>query len=262
MPVEFDGKLIGLWLLGRHDPDDHYSQAEIQLLQTLSHYIAIALGHLRQTQRLHALIQSNVSRHETERARLARDLHDQVLNGLAALTIGAGNTSPQLQQALQAYMERLRQMIGELRPPVLDYGLSTGLEGLADELADRAAGSPIVLINVWSDHARYTEEVQQQTYRIVQQAGENALRHAHATTLRIDGRLDQDLIDLTVEDDGIGFPAGERMDMSGLLGQGRYGLAGMLERAALIGAEVRIQSAPGSGTRVRVVWRDKPPEAA
>jgi signal transduction histidine kinase len=255
LPLVIDEKTIGLWLLGRHDPDDYYSRAEIEFLRVLADYLAVALAHLQQTERLHSLNQANVIRQEAERAALARDLHDQVLNGLAALNIATDDTPPEFRHALEGYMARLRKTIGELRPPLLDYGLTTGLEALADDLADRGGTSTLVLVHVSADGEAYPADVQQHIYRIVQQAAENVLRHARAATLHIKGRLDPEGIDVAVEDDGVGFAAGECLDMSQLLAQGRFGLAGMLERAALINAQVNIHSKPGSGTRVQVLWR-------
>jgi two-component system sensor histidine kinase DegS len=110
-------------------------------------------------------------------------------------------------------------------------------------------------LEIPASQARHDPQLEQHLFRIVQQAGLNAVRHARARTLRIHGVVEADLIDLTVEDDGSGFEAGERLDIAGLLASRHFGLAGMLERAALIGAEAQIDSAPGRGTRGRVRWK-------
>jgi two-component system sensor histidine kinase DegS len=91
-------------------------------------------------------------------------------------------------------------------------------------------------------------------YRIVQQALNNALTHAHAKEISLEGSMETDRIKLAINDDGIGFPANENMEMAGLLANKHYGLAGMHERAALIGACLDIDSIPGSGTRINVIW--------
>jgi GAF domain-containing protein len=81
------GKLIGIWLLGRRDPDDFYAQSEISVLQTISNQTAIALNNIAHAELLHALYQADIERQEKERAALARGLHDEVLNQLAVLFI-------------------------------------------------------------------------------------------------------------------------------------------------------------------------------
>lgn len=81
--------------------------------------------------------------------------------------------------------------------------------------------------------------------------------NAEAAGLRVgdqSGSLEAGRVELTVEDDGIGFESGESLDLAGLLAGKHFGLAGMVERAALIGAQLQIDSAPQRGTRVRVSW--------
>ena len=85
LPLYSGEELTGLWLLGQRDPDDFYSQAEIDLLKSLANQTAIALTNIRQAERLRALYQTNIERHEGERTRLAYDLHDVVLNKLALM---------------------------------------------------------------------------------------------------------------------------------------------------------------------------------
>ena len=66
--------------------------------------------------------------------------------------------------------------------------------------------------------------------------------------------LDPKFVDLVVEDDGVGFVAGKDLDLARLLVNKHFGLAGMHERATLIGAQMKIDSSPGKGTNVRVIW--------
>jgi len=85
-------------------------------------------------------------------------------------------------------------------------------------------------------------------------ACQNALQHAKAKAIRITGSLEPEQAELVVEDDGVGFAVREHLDLVGLLANKHFGLAGMHERAALIGAKMAIESVPGRGTRVRVIW--------
>ena len=80
------------------------------------------------------------------------------------------------------------------------------------------------------------------------------MQHAEASKLRIDGYLEPQKIYLVIEDNGQGFLAGEQLNLSSLLISQHFGLIGMYERAALIGAEVKIDSAVNGGTRVSISW--------
>jgi two-component system, NarL family, sensor histidine kinase DegS len=141
-----------------------------------------------------------------------------------------------------------------LRPATLDYGLPAALRDLADSLAGRSQSDVTIQFDLPANGQRYPARVEQHLYRIVQQAVENALKHASAQTVCIGGRFDAEQIPLFVEDDGKGFAAGESLDVSGFLARKQFGLAGMIERARLIGAGIQIISSPGRGTQVRILW--------
>lgn len=256
LPLIIGQKPIGLWLLGRRDPDDIYAQTEVALLQSLAHQTAIALTNIEQAERLHALYQADIERTETERATLARRLHDHLLSQLAVLKVSVDERTarPEFLRSYDELTTSLRQIIGGLRPPMLSFGLHPALTTLANEQSDRAEGGPAIVCDLPETDARYDPHVEQHLYRIVQQAVENALRHAQATTITLRGRLGPESINLSVDDDGVGFVAGEQLDLKQLLSQRHFGLAGMFERAALIGARMMIEAQPKQGTRVRVMW--------
>lgn len=255
LPLNVGGKPIGFWLLGRRDPDDYYARAEIPVLQSIANQTAIALTNITQAERLRMLYHVNIERHENERANLARDLHDEVLNQLAVLSMNVNQrAAPNFQENYQAITTRLRQMVSGLRPAMLDYGLHAVLEELLDGLTERAGDNVAIQLDLPPTEVRYDPRIEGHLYRIVQQASENALRHAHARTIRIHGQLEPDRVNLVVEDDGTGFPARKRLDLTSLLADRHFGLVGMHERAALIGAEVQIDSVPKRGTRVSVSW--------
>jgi signal transduction histidine kinase len=255
LPLTLGEKLIGLWLLGPRDPDDWYSQQDILVLQSIVNQTAIALVNIAQAERLHALYRANIDRQEVERARLARGIHDTVLNHLALLA-----TSPDGADSIQASQEGyqkivtfLREIIHDLRPAMLAYGLRPALVELADELSERGNDSVEIRLDIPQSEARYNSHVEQHLFRIVQQACENALRHAQAKTIRVQGYLEHAHLSIRVIDDGAGF-AGNSLILDQLLIQKHYGLVGMHERAALIGAKLEIVSAPGSGAQVSVSW--------
>jgi signal transduction histidine kinase len=110
------------------------------------------------------------------------------------------------------------------------------------------------VLNISEADVRYSPKVEEHLFRIVQQACENALRHANARSIQVHGTLESRGLSLSVEDDGKGFQYVGALDLNDLLRQGHYGLVGMHERAALIDAALEIESTPGRGTRVRVTW--------
>jgi len=255
LPLHVKGKLIGLWLLGRRDPDDFYAQTEISVLRSIANQTAIALVNITQAEQLHALYQADIERHEQERANLALDLHDEVLNQLAGISMKMdAKTAPEFEGEFQTVTTQLRQVIQGLRPAMLNYGLVPALEDLADQLSARAGYALGIKADITTSCDRYDPRVEAHLYRIVQQACENALRHAQASAIRVRGRCNPEGVRLIVEDDGIGFSDPDQLDFNQLLAGKHYGLANMFERAALIGAELRIDSAPGEGTKVSVGW--------
>ena len=260
LPLKLGDQLLGFWLLGRRDPDDMYSQLEIPVLTSLANLTAIALSNILQTERLKSMYETNINRYEQERLRLAHDLHDSILNELAALLISpnAPALSSKFQQAFDALTDRLREIVNDLRPPMLSFGLKLALEGFEENLTERSQHAVEIVADVQADGDwRYPDVVENNLYRIVQEACENALRYAHAKNIMIFARLHQDEIDIRVEDDGIGFSSEISLKLDDLLAKKHFGLAGIYERASLIGAEVSIHSKPNQGTKIQVTWKSK-----
>ena len=254
LPLKVSDKIIGIWLLGSKDPDDIYTQGEISVLQSIATQTAIALVNIEQAERLHALYQANIDRHEEKRTNLALELHDDVLNQMAALFMKMNlDETSDFQEGYNRVTTRLRSMITSLRPTMLNYGLWTAMDECVDELSERAENGTSIVLDIPFSEARYEPKVEEHIYRIVQQACENAIQHARAETIRIHGTLESDRIKLIVEDDGIGISM-ERLDFNTLLTHKHFGMAGMFERADLICTELKFDSAPGKGTRVFMSW--------
>ena len=191
---------------------------------------------------------------EEERARVARDLHDEVnqsLTGLllrlealrarapAELAVEIGETKALANQA----MEELLTLARQLRPTVLDdLGLKAALAGNVTELDRRSAvEAEFEAAGTFGD---VPADAQLVIYRVAQEALSNAAQHAGAAHVWV--RLDRDPsgVELTVQDDGRGFTFDQTS--RGL------GLGGMRERALLVGGDLRIESRPRVGTRVRL----------
>jgi signal transduction histidine kinase len=252
IPLVAGNRRVGLWLLGRRDPDDFYAQVEIPTLQALADQTAVALLNHQQAEHLSRLYQVDIDRQEAERLQLALELHDGVLNQLGILALSMDDNNDTFEAAYQMAVSNIRQIISGLRPTMLNYGLRSALDELVDEAPAQANVDVAIQVDLEDADVRYDPQVELHLYRIVQEACSNALRHANARSIRIFGSLQPDCYDVTVMDDGAGFSRGQQLSLDNLLANKHFGLAGMIERAHLIGAHMDIASMPGSGTRVRV----------
>ena len=254
LPLRFDGDIIGLWLLGQRDPDDFYAYKEVEMLSILAQQTAVALSSIIQMEQLRLIYQANVERHELERKKLALMLHDEVLNRQAQILwdLPAEAITPEIDGIYHSLTDHVRQIILELRPPLLAYGLHMALEELIDGYLER---NPIanVEMDVIDADQRYPLKVEEHVFRVVQQALENALTHAGEASIRLSGHFDAGHIMLQICDTGQGFNI-DQMDFRRLLMDRRFGLIGMQERATLIGADLQIESTSGSGTRITLTW--------
>ena len=257
LPLKIGSDLIGVWLLGRRDPDDYYPQAELPVLGSLANQTAVALSNITQTERLKAMYEANIHRYEEERLRLARELHDSLLNEMAAMLMKHDQDAlpREFQESFDGLIVRLREIVRDLRPPMLTYGLKYALDGLADNLSERNPDAMQIRCEVKAaDECRYPEIVEHNIYRIVQEACENALKYAQARSIHIRGDLSPGRIDLQVADDGVGFKEGIALRLEDMVSSKHYGLAGMQERANLIGADIKFNSHPNQGTQIQVLW--------
>ena len=198
---------------------------------------------------------------ESERARVSRDLHDDigqaltsVLLGLrlveSALASGAGaiddasRRTEQVRELAADALRRTRQLAFDLRPTVLDdVGLLPALERLAADMTARGDTTVTVVA-----HGLAAERLSPQTetvvYRVAQEALTNITRHASADTASITLIVAEGRMRVLVEDDGSGFETGTTPT------PGHLGLRGMAERADLVGGTVQLSSIPGAGTTV------------
>jgi signal transduction histidine kinase len=141
----------------------------------------------------------------------------------------------------------MRLLIYELRPPVLEEeGLVSALQARLEAVESRA-GLEIKFHT--EGKIRLGSEVQDALYRIAQEALNNVLKHAQAHRVFVSLVEDQRDVILEITDDGLGLDPMEASRGGGM------GLQGMRERAAEIGAQLEVESAAGSGTRVSVVWK-------
>jgi signal transduction histidine kinase len=188
---------------------------------------------------------------ETERARLAADLHDDALQQLTMLvrTLDESGNPDAAKQAREV-ATKLRAVVGDLRLPILDdLGAGAALEWLVERVQPLACGS-VKLER--SDETRPPANVELAIFRVAQEALTNAIKHGRPPiAVRYDVRTDG-RVTLAIDDagEGIGSNAAEEAP-----GAGHFGLANMQQRAEQIGALLDIRRWPAGGTRVALEWR-------
>lgn len=196
---------------------------------------------------------------EAERKRIARDLHDETAQALAALLIrlrvARGLTDPAARESVleevrtqvSAALDGVRRFARGLRPPALDeLGLVAAVESHARSLAETTGLD--VEVEAESVDSLLEPDAELALYRIIQEALSNVVRHAEATRANVRIQRRADRVTATVVDDGKGFSVPEVTADR----QRGLGLFGMQERAALLSGRVRVRSAPGAGTSVEV----------
>jgi two-component system NarL family sensor kinase len=251
IPLYAHGKQLGV--LNVASPDWRELAADdLRLLYTVGDLLSIAVERARlfaRSTQLGAL---------EERNRLAREIHDTLAQGLTAIALQLESADALLEAnaapirtriAVGKALELARSNLEEARRSVLDLRAAP-LEGrtLVQALADLAK-TPIKGITITFTAAGagrpLSPRVEVGLYRIVQEALNNATRHAQARTIAITLVTTPEAICCVIEDDGCGFdPA--------TVTPGHYGLVGLSERARLLGGTLELHTSPGSGTRVAI----------
>jgi signal transduction histidine kinase len=214
------------------------------------------------TANLHRLSERLATAQEDERRGIARELHDEVGQALTAIKVevSIAQRSPGVPPAAVERLDDARQMTEDalhtirdlshlLHPPLLDdLGLAAALKHQLETFG-RRHGIRAVLEHEPSER-RFAPEIEVALYRIVQEALTNIAKHAHASTCRVTVLDGDTSVQVTIDDDGSGFDAAEVEHRGHARG---IGLIGMKERAHHLGGTLRIDSAPGHGTRLTVV---------
>jgi signal transduction histidine kinase len=204
------------------------------------------------------LLVAVIAAQESERARVARDLHDDIGQALTSVLLGLRlletPTEPatershadridDLRRLVADALRRTRQLAFELRPTVLDdLGLAPAVQRLTADLAERSGLTVDVAVDGLPPREQLSSEISTVVYRVVQEALTNVVRHARASNVSVSLTAHGGRLRAVVEDDGDGFdPAAQT---------GQLGLQGMRERTELVGGTLQVVSSPGSGVSV------------
>jgi two-component system nitrate/nitrite sensor histidine kinase NarX len=261
LPIQYEEQVLGILNVG-YTTEHALSLARIRVFGTVAARAALAIenAQLHEQTREIAVVQ--------ERSRLARELHDAVTQTLFSGSLIAealpavwendqeegGQLLQELRQLSRGALAEMRTLLLELRPTALT---EADLNELLRQLGTAATGRMGVPVDVQIEgQCDLPDDVHVAIYRIAQEALNNVVKHARASQVSVSlvCSFDPDDpacvpgIELRVRDDGIGF---EDSDVE----PGELGLGIMLERAQSVGAKLIIESKPGQGTTVTVVWK-------
>ncbi len=241
-----------------------YSQALVHKLEEKNAELAQANQALKRTEeRLRALTQRVVQVQEAERGRVALELHDTITQMLCAVLFRSqvlAEKLPARNHLAKGEAIKLREMIGKtveeverisrnLRPFVLDQlGLVAGLQDASTEFTNRTGVTVKVVCAELT--RRLPAGTELALYRILQETLKNVEKHAHARHVMVHLTKPGNIVQLTINDDGIGFdpaqPPARRK------GQGGLGLLGMRERATYVGGTLTVKSVHRAGTEIEI----------
>ena len=261
VPLKVGGRVLGV--LGIESEElNTFAEDEVPFVETLADQIAVAIENARLVERARELAASE------ERNRLAREIHDSLAQSLIAVSMELDSIQQRAsddparvvglighaRDLAHRAVEEARHAIWRLRPAPLErQSLS---EALATEVASLEQGGAVEQseCTVQGDPRPLSPEVEAAVFRIAQEALSNVRKHARARRVRVVLAYGERWVRLLVEDDGRGFETAARSTN----GDGGFGLSGIRQRAALIGADVELDSSPGWGTRVRLFVPNAP----
>ncbi len=258
--------LIGIVGLGHESWDSPFTQEDIEFCAVAANNAAPIIADTLRRQaeealrdseaRLRLLSRRIINAQEEERARISREVHDQLGQEAIAIKLEASSLArrfqadPVLQEQAMELATMADQMVsiakhlaGDLRPRDLDeLGLVKAIQSYAEEFERRTSIS--CPLDVPRSEPNVTKETAIAAYRILQEALTNVWRHAKASQVNVTLAQKGNSILLSISDDGVGFESSQLRDRSSL------GLFGMRERAQLVGGRLQTRSRPSKGTQI------------
>ena len=275
VPLRYRAKVNGTLCVAMYSQRE-FHQEEIELLSAIGNQIGVAVENARlyrqqqevaeqlrsMQENLRYYLHQATKAQEEERKRISRELHDDTIQDLVVLSRqldalasnkelseGSRHNLEGLWQKTNDIIKEVRRLSQDLRPAALDrLGLLPALERLASDVADYSGIEVKVKVN--GEERRLNEEAELILFRITQEAMRNVWRHAKATMAEISVNFEKDRVRVVVSDNGEGFEIPDRL--GALARDGKLGLAGMQERAQLVGGELAVKSTPGKGSTVTV----------
>lgn len=257
-PLVEGEQVVGMLGLGPRWTGEIYDEADLRLLSILARLTALSVLNTRQLQRLRVASQMILQAEENERRKIARELHDTILQFLLVLTYGLDELkerSPALAAQLNRWQDRisaeasqLRDLLGYLRAPemLVQRGLAVALRGW---IAQVQSETTVQLCATFSDQVetQLSAEAKVAIYRVFREAIHNALKHADAATIIARLTLDGQRVGLLIQDDGCGFVPEEALRPGT---KGYTSLQDMQAYIESVNGRLEIRSAPGAGATI------------
>jgi signal transduction histidine kinase len=253
VPLVVEGRAIGVVVA--HDKlgaTSSFTDEDVRLTESLAARAATAVELSERVSR--DAVRRVVEAQELERARLARELHDETGQALTSILLGLKSLEDsadgggraavaELRELVVSTLQGVRRLAVELRPAALDdFGLVPAIERLRDIVEEQGELSVDVQSELGDD--RLPAAAETALYRIAQEAFTNVLKHAAASRVTVKLSRRDDAVTLVVHDDGSGFEQADVRD-------GSLGLVGMRERVTLLGGRLTIESSEGAGTMLK-----------
>lgn len=265
------GLELGLIFASKIPDQGVYVLSLVAIVRTISFFalgvfISLIVSRLREQQESLRQANANITHYAStleqltisrERNRMSRELHDTVVHSLSGLSVQLETAKAYLEvdpltskklldsslEATRTGLQETRRAIKDLRAsPLEDLGLVGSLKKLIETAKDRA--NLVVDVSLPGQEVHLSPDVEQDIYRIAQEAIENVVQHANAQHLMVKLIEVENEVRLMIRDDGIGFSHENRST------SGHFGLAGMRERAQFAGGELSIISKPSAGTTI------------
>jgi signal transduction histidine kinase len=269
VPLQAKGQVEGVLDLFSQAPAE-FSQDSVALLTTLGQQVGVAIQNAQLFEQvrtgrrqLQLLSQQLLEVQEAERHHIARELHDEIGQALTALKVNLQSVKrltdySDLESPLddsiglvERTLQQVRTLSLDLRPSLLDdLGVVSALRWYVDRQAQRA-GFEAKFIAELPDK-RLPSDLETTCFRVVQEALTNIIRHAQAKHVWIELRDAENLLELVIRDDGVGFDVGAVAEHAA--GDLSLGILGMQERVQLIGGQITIESDPNQGTEIQVYF--------
>ena len=256
----------GCIAIGAKVSEEPFTGEEKEQLLVLAAELEMALRNIKtttslrmQTQRLKRLSNRLIIIQESERRRLARDLHDDTGQALTALKMSleitrnelsgvADHTAERLNDAValaDETLEKLRAISHNLRPPTLDtVGLNSALEGLCRSFTQRTQ-MPVSYVGM--DTTEISNPIDICLYRILQEGLTNCVKHGQASHVEVSLKCNGEVVQLSIQDNGQGFDLADTLSDQNETG---IGLIDMQERLESLNGRMNVYSKPGAGARL------------
>lgn len=261
-PIIIENRVIALIYLDSSNPtQEEFPERKLQTLRDFAGQVEVALAQAQLMKQVRLLPKKLVEAQEQERARIARELHDETGQALTSISINlqlletaigsVGDETIRLfvntKDMVNNVADNLHRLAMDLRPASLDkVGLVASLRQLVNKVGQENSTQASFTAE-GMDGIRISQEAETSLYRIVQEALTNVVRHAHAAQVEVLIRYEKGRLKLTIEDNGNGFEErGEDDDGTHL------GLVGMRERVSMIGGFFKINSVLKEGTTIIV----------